>query len=80
MDHGVDSFVIGFMILMSAKILVINDPILNFIYITSCQSQFYFATLEEFYVGGLHLGPGNGVTDASLMVYVVFGVMFSFGP
>ena len=32
---------------------------------------FYFTTLEEYYVGGLHLKPGNGVTDGSFGVIVL---------
>ena len=36
------------------------------------QSGFHFSTLEEFYTGGLFLGPGNGITDGSVPVLVVF--------
>tara|TARA_B110000285_G_C14972545_1_gene537303 strand:+ start:423 stop:596 length:174 start_codon:yes stop_codon:yes gene_type:complete len=31
-------------------------------------------------VGGLHLAFGNGVSDASVMVYILFFIEFLFGP
>ena len=34
--------------------------------------SFYFCTLEEYYTGGLFLGPGNGVTDGSVLVIALF--------
>lgn len=37
-DHGCDSFIIGFMILMTAKIVVIDNAILNFFYLSACVS------------------------------------------
>lgn len=39
--------------------------------IASTQS-FYFATLEEYYTGGLYLGVGNGVTDGSVLIMGIF--------
>ena len=33
---------------------------------------FYFCTLEEYYTGGLFLGVGNGVTDGSVLMYLMF--------
>lgn len=32
-------------------------------------ASFHFSTLEEYYTGGLFLGPFNGVTDGSAAVY-----------
>lgn len=64
---------------MVAKVLVFDHPVLNFLIIISGGSQFYFATLEEYYVGGLHLPPGNAVTDASLMLFVLFTIFSIFG-
>ncbi len=46
--------------------------------ITSCQS-FYFATLEEYYTGGLFLGIGNGVTDGSVGIMLLFIMSGVFG-
>lgn len=33
---------------------------------------FHFATLEEYYSGGLYLGVGNGVTDGSVGLIAIF--------
>jgi len=38
--------------------------------LTSCM-PFHFATLEEYYVGGLWLPVMNGVTDGSLLLILV---------
>ena len=35
-------------------------------------ASFHFSTLEEYYTGGLFLGPFNGVTDGSAAVYMTF--------
>lgn len=35
-DHGCDSFIVGFMIIMTARIVNPHNPILNFFFITSC--------------------------------------------
>ena len=40
----------------------------------SCAS-FHFCTLEEYYTGGLYLGPFNGVTDGSVGVIFMFLLM-----
>jgi hypothetical protein len=40
------------------------------------QASFHYCTVEEFYTGGLFLGPGNGVTDGSVVIiglYVLMG-------
>ena len=34
--HGCDSFIVGFMIIMTARIVNPHNPILNFFFITSC--------------------------------------------
>jgi len=34
--------------------------------------SFYFCTLEEYYIGGLYLGVGNGVTDGSILLISLF--------
>jgi ethanolaminephosphotransferase len=71
-DHGVDSWIIGFMVWLCCKSMVGNGGNLNSLYIFECTCLFYFGTLEEFYVGGLHLRPGNGITDGSLPVISIF--------
>ena len=34
--------------------------------------SFYFSILEEYYIGGLFLGIGNGVTDGSAPIIALF--------
>lgn len=38
----------------------------------SVAASFHFCTLEEYYIGGLYLGIGNGVTDGSLLLISIF--------
>ena len=42
-------------------------------------SSFHFSTLEEYYTGGLFLGPGNGISDGSAGVISLFTIMGVFG-
>jgi len=67
-DHGCDAFSIGFVIMVTSKILQVDDSNFNFFYMFGAVLVFYITTLEEYYVGGLHLKPGNGVTDGSFPV------------
>jgi hypothetical protein len=39
---------------------------------TSSIASFHFSTLEEYYTGGLFLGPGNGISDGSFGVISLF--------
>lgn len=34
--------------------------------------SFHFCTLEEYYIGGLFMGIGNGVTDGSALIIAIF--------
>ena len=34
-DHGCDSFIVGFFIMIVAKIVQINNPVLNYLFITN---------------------------------------------
>jgi hypothetical protein len=40
---------------------------------------FYFGTLEEYYVGGLHLRPGNGITDGCFPIIGMYIMLFFTG-
>ena len=40
-----------------------------------CCASFHFCTLEEYYTGGLFLGPMNGVTDGSVGIIILFLIM-----
>lgn len=42
-------------------------------------STFYFSTLEEYYLGGLFLGVGNGVTDGSGTIFAILILMGFLG-
>ena len=42
-------------------------------------ASFHFSTLEEYYTGGLFLGPGNGVSDGSAAVISIFIYMGMYG-
>ena len=42
---------------------------------TAAISSFHFSTLEEYYTGGLFLGPGNGISDGSFGVISIFVVL-----
>jgi hypothetical protein len=35
-------------------------------------STFYYTMIEEYYTGGLFLGPFNGVSDGSVVLYTFF--------
>lgn len=68
-DHGCDSVVVVFCTMMVARMLNIGDNFFLLIALTSTSAPFYFATLEEYYVGGLFLPPGNGASDG-MPVYI----------
>jgi len=47
----------------------------NLYSLTACAltcASFYFSTLEEYYTGGLFLGPFNGVSDGSAGIIAIF--------
>lgn len=58
--------------MMMAKMMQIgNGPMLLWVLLAITQS-FHFCTLEEYYIGGLFLGPLNGVTDGSALIIAIF--------
>ena len=71
-DHGFDAFSIGFVMSSTAKGLDFGDTLLCLLYITMSLTVFHFKIVEEYYLGGLFLGPGNGVTDMSFLLYGLF--------
>ena len=74
-DHGCDAFTMGLQSLVIAKSVQAGDKASALICFTSALSSFHFSTLEEYYTGGLFLGPGNGVTDGSAIVIFIFTIM-----
>jgi lipopolysaccharide export LptBFGC system permease protein LptF len=39
-------------------------------------ASFHFSTLEEYYTGGLFLGPFNAISDGSI-VYIVLNILMA---
>lgn len=78
-DHGCDSFTTAILALMTSKMMQLgNGPIILWSLLSVTQS-FYFSTLEEYYIGGLFLGPFNGVTDGSAALISIFFFTGVFG-
>ena len=78
-DHGCDSVSIGFQCMVIGKCLQIDDNWAAVLTTIGVCSSFYFTTLEEYYSGAMILPIGNGVTDGSLPIYIMFLAMGCFG-
>ena len=78
-DHGCDAFSVGMVTLMIAKMIQIGNNYIILLALLASTMAFYFATLEEYYTGGLFLGPGNGITDASIILIGLFVYCGVFG-
>ena len=78
-DHGCDAFSTGFILTTTAKCLNFGDNIYTLMFIAMSCATFHFSTLEEYYVGGLFLGPGNAITDFSVVVYALYISLGIFG-
>lgn len=78
-DHGCDSFTAALICLIMSKMMQLgNGPVILHIMLAITQS-FHFSTLEEYYIGGLYLGPFNGVTDGSVLIIGIFMASGIFG-
>lgn len=71
-DHGCDSFTTALVTIMIMKLVQVGNSGLVMLPLIAATQSFYFATLEEYYTGGLYLGVGNGVTDGSLGLIALF--------
>lgn len=71
-DHGLDAFTMGFQTMVLAKCFQVGDNMKAVVAVMAPCASFHFSTLEEYYTGGLFLGPFNGVTDGSALVYLTF--------
>jgi hypothetical protein len=69
---GLQSCVIG-------KSLNVGDNLKTITCIGATCASFHFSTLEEYYTGGLFLGPLNGISDGSLGIIGLFCLMGIFG-
>lgn len=74
-DHGLDAFTMGFQAMVMTKCFQVGDNIRAVLSVAAPCASFHFSTLEEYYTGGLFLGPFNGVTDGSAAVYLSFLIM-----
>lgn len=72
LDHGCDSFACIFCCLFGLKAFGVGANLVSFFALTTVHGAFLFIVFEEYYKGYFKLGPGNGVSDASLLVYVLF--------
>jgi ethanolaminephosphotransferase len=73
-DHGIDSFVSWIMCMTLAKIIQIGTNLYIPVIISMVTGSFYLATLETLYVGGLHLGIINGVSDGALAIFAILSM------
>ena len=76
-DHGCDSFTIGLMFLIMSKVLYLGDGIFAWIFIMLSGFTFHMAAIEEYYVGEMILGLGNGISDAapgSVILIITIGL------
>lgn len=71
-DHGCDSMTAAIFTLMILKTLQCGNGMLVLAGMAAVNQSFHFCTLEEYYIGGLFLGIGNGVTDASVPLIGLF--------
>lgn len=78
-DHGMDSFTMGLQAMVMTKCFQVGDNMQSIIAVLAPCASFHFSTLEEYYTGGLFLGPFNGVTDGSAVIYLVFFFMAIVG-
>jgi ethanolaminephosphotransferase len=71
-DHGCDSFTTALLTIMIMKLVQIGNSGFVLVPLLASTMSFYFSTLEEYYIGGLFLGVGNGVTDGSVALIFLF--------
>lgn len=64
---------------MIAKMIQVGNNYMVLLTVVATTSPFYFATMEEYYTGGLFLGPGNGITDGSVVLIALFIYCGAFG-
>jgi len=54
-----------------AKCAMVGNSFIPILAIITTCMPFHFATLEEYYVGGLWLPVLNGVTDGSVLIIMI---------
>ena len=79
LDHGCDGFAMGFAIMTFVKLVQTGDTVWTLMMVGLSGMGFYVSTLEHFYVGSHFMGPGNMVSDGSVLVFLLYGSMGVFG-
>ena len=74
-DHGCDSLTVGFQIMIGAKLFQLGDTYYTMFAVTLGSLAFHFSTLEEYYTGGMFIGPGNAVSDGSVGIIILYCIM-----
>jgi ethanolaminephosphotransferase len=72
MDHGCDSYSCFMLCLLGIKAFQLGNTLISFALQVAVMGAFLFIVLEEYYKGYFTLGPFNGVSDGSLLVYLLF--------
>jgi len=77
-DHGCDGFAMGYFALILLKLVQSGDTVLA-LAATNCSTfGFYVSTLEHYYTQNHFMGPGNMVTDGSIIIILIFfGMAFT---
>lgn len=78
-DHGCDSIGIGTQMYINAKCINVGDNLWSLVSALIVVSIFYCAMLEEYYKGIMVLPPGNGVSDGSFVIILIYIAMGIFG-
>lgn len=76
MDHGCDMLNTGILTITMAKMLRIGNSHYIYIVVMITVYQFYYATLEEYFVGGLFLPIINAVNEG---VFLIIGICLFTG-
>ena len=78
MDHGFDSFSVGFIKMVLAKSVSSGDSLQSLFFVAGSCMVFHFTILEEYYIGGMFMGPFNAITDMSFVMYGFFSYLGFF--
>lgn len=78
-DHGCDSIGIGIQMYINAKCFNAGDNLWSLVPALIVVSIFFSAMLEEYYKGIMVLPPGNGVSDGSFVIILIYIAMGIFG-
>jgi ethanolaminephosphotransferase len=78
-DHASDAFTCVISTITMARLMQCGNSMYLFNAIFFVTLQFYFATVEAFYIGGVHLPKVNGVSDGSVVYFLNCTFIAVFG-